>query len=79
MTDFSDLQTIQLPKSACDEDINFLSDMLYFKALLNEIVQMAYALRQANPLPSDLSSDLAEARFWWPTDKAQQLLDGWHE
>jgi hypothetical protein len=77
MTDFSDLRTIQLPKSACDEDINFLSDMLYFRALLNEIVELAVGLRFANPLPSEFATDLAEARFWWPTDKAKQLLDGW--
>jgi hypothetical protein len=78
--DFSDLRTIYVQKcSMSDEDNDFHSDMLYFRALLNDIVELAMERGFANPIPKTLSAGLAKTGFWWPTDKARKLLDGWHD
>jgi hypothetical protein len=44
-----------------DDDIQFHSDMQYFRALLNDIAELVYAKRYANPLPINLCDDLDAA------------------
>lgn len=82
--DFSDLRLFWPPKCPMtDDDNDFHSDMLYFRALLNDIVELAVELRHANPLPKTLTDDLdaftdqlASARNWWLTGKALCALEG---
>ena len=44
-----------------DDDIQFHSDMQYFRALLNDIDELVYAKRFANPFPINLCDDLDAA------------------
>ena len=44
-----------------DDDTEFHSDILYFRALLNDIADLVYEKRHANPFPIELTDELAAA------------------
>ena len=56
-----DLPLIVIPPSMSDDDNDFHSDMMYFRALLNDISELVYATKSANPFPIELSDELAGA------------------
>jgi len=61
MTTFDSYPIIKFPPAWTDDDVRFHSDMLYFRALLNDISELVYAHRVANPFPITLSDELDAA------------------
>ena len=62
MTVQDDWPLLQIP--ACkfsDDDIAFHSDITYFRALLNDIWELAYANKFANPFPITMADELDAA------------------
>ena len=55
------LPLIAVPPSWTDDDNDFHSDILYFRALLNDITDLVYQNRYANPFPIALSDELTAA------------------
>jgi hypothetical protein len=56
-----DFPIIVCPPSWTDDDNDFHSDILYFRALLNDISELVYASKFANPFPIELADELAAA------------------
>jgi len=57
-----DLPFIVIPASPMsDDDNDFHSDMMYFRALLNDISELVYTHKFANPFPIALSDELDAA------------------
>ena len=56
-----DFPLIVIPPAMSDDDNEFHSDILYFRALLNDIADLVYEKRFANPYPIGLSDELAAA------------------
>jgi len=56
-----DFPIIKLLPAWTDDDNDFHSDILYFRALLNDIAELVYLTRFANPFPIELADDLAAA------------------
>jgi len=63
-----DFPLIVIPPAMTDDDNNFHSDILYFRALLNDIAELVFDKRYANPFPISLSDELAAA-----TDKLKEV------
>lgn len=62
MKQYEDLPLLlNTPVKFTDDDIDFQSDMSYFKDLLLEIQLQAMATRQANPFPAVLTDELDHA------------------
>jgi len=49
---------ITLQPSMTDDDNDFHSDIIYFRALRHDIAELAYETKFANPFPILLSDDL---------------------
>jgi hypothetical protein len=64
----NELPLITFPPAWTDDDVRFHSDMIYFRALLNDISDLVYVRRTANPFPITLSDELDAA-----TDLLQQV------
>jgi hypothetical protein len=64
----SDLPMIVIAPSMSDDDNDFHSDMLYFRALLNDIADLVFEKRYANPFPISLADELSAA-----TDKLKAV------
>ena len=54
----NELPVITFPPAWSDDDVRFHSDITYFRALLNDIWELAYANKFANPFPITLADEL---------------------
>lgn len=61
MSEFDDLPIKQVRPTMTDDDVDFHCDLIYMRALLNDVVELSHMVRHANPLPVNLSDQLAAA------------------